>query len=184
MNMTQVLLTNEKFIKGLCNIDDNLAGKYLMSALQEAQEINLREVLGDCLLEALKGMVQDKSIAGIYQELIEKCQYVLAYRTIASLCIMATYKIANVGTVTTSDDNVSNLPWGDLARVREYYTHKADFYTLLLQKFLLQNKSEIPELKECDCNRIKANLRSSASSGLWLGGVRGRRLVPYLGINF
>lgn len=176
--MDIVLLTSEKFIKGLCNIDDNLAGKYLVSALQEAQEINLREILGDCLLEALKGRVQDKSLEGMYEELVEKCQYVLAYRTIASLCIMATYKIANVGTVVTSDDNVTNLAWGDLTRVREYYIHKADYYTLLLQKFLLQNKSDFPELRECDCNRIKANLRSSASSGLWLGGVRGRRLIP------
>lgn len=154
-----------------------------MSALQEAQEIELREIVGDCLLDALKTMVEDKHVEGLYEELIDKCQYVLAYRTIASLCIMATYKIANVGTVTTSDDNVSNLAWGDLVRVKEYYTHKADYFTLLLQKFLLQNKSSIPELKECDCNRIKANLRSSASSGLWLGGVRGRRLLP-IGINF
>lgn len=180
--MTQVFLTSERFIKSLCNIDDNLAGKYLSSALQEAQEINLREVIGDCLLEALKNKILAKEdgveIPEDYKELIEKCQYVLAYRTIASLCIMATYKIANVGTVTTSDDNVNNLPWGDLLRVREYYTHKADYYTLLLQRFLLQNKSRYPELKECDCERIKAHLRSSASSGLWLGGVRGRRLVP------
>ena len=89
---------------------------------------------------------------------------------------MSTYKIANVGTVTTSDDNVSNLAWGDLLRVREYYTHRADYYTYLLQKFLLNNKSKYPELKDCDCNRSKANLKSSASSGLWLGGVRAYKL--------
>lgn len=181
--MTQVLLTSEKFVKGLCNIDDNLAGKYLRSALIEAQEVNLREVLGDCLLDSVLNWVASNQNEGIeipeaYEELIQKCQYALAYRTISSLCIMATYKIANVGTVTTSDDNVSNLSWSDLTRVREYYTHKADYYTRLLQKFLLQNKSYYPELKECDCDRMKANLRSSASSGLWLGGARARRLVP------
>ena len=176
--MTQVFLTSEKFIKDLCNIDDNLAGKYLMSALQEAQEIELREILGDCLLDALKMKVQAKEIEGMYELLIDKCQYVLAYRTIASLCILATYKIANVGTVVTSDDNVSNLSWSDLVRVKEYYTHKADSFTFQLQNFLLQNKADFPELRECDCNRIKAHLRSSASSGLWLGGARARRLIP------
>lgn len=174
----QVFLTNEKFIKGLCNIDENIAGQYLLSALQEAQEIELREVLGDCLLDTLKGMVQENNIPKDYEELIDKCQYVLAYRTIASLCVIATYKLANVGTVTTRDDNVDNLSWSDLVAVREYYTHKGDYYTRLLQHYLIQNRSSFPELKECDCKRIKAHLRSSASSGLWLGGARAYKLFP------
>ena len=108
--MTQVFLTNERFIKSLCNIDDNLAGKYLSSALQEAQEIDLKQILGSSLLDTLKGMIASgEEIPGDYKELIEECQYVLAYRTISILCIMSTYKIANVGTVTTSDDNVSKI---------------------------------------------------------------------------
>lgn len=176
--MTQIFLTSEKFIKDLANIDENLANKYLRSALQEAQEIELREVLGDCLLETLKGMVKENDIPDNYRELIEKCQYVLAYRTISSLCIMSTYKLANVGTVTTRDDNVDNVSWSDLTAVREYYTHKADYFTRLLQHYLLQNKSNFPELKECDCERIKSHLRSSASSGLWLGGARAYKLFP------
>ena len=179
--MVQVLLTNEKFVKSLASIDDNLAGKYLHAALVEAQEIELREIVGDSRLAAIKGRIQDKEIEQveipeIYQELIEKCQYVIAYKAIASLCIQATYKIANVGVVTTSDDNVSNLAWGDLVRVKEYYTHKSDSFTKQLQNFLLQNKDSFPELRECDCAQIKAHLYTAATSGLWLGGIRARRL--------
>lgn len=182
--MTQIFLTNEKFIKGLCNIDENLAGKYLKSALQEAQEIDLREVLGDCLLESLKNKVaaaqeEEVEMPSIYQELLEECQYVLAYRTITSLCVVATYKIANVGTVTTSDDNVHNLSWSDLVAVKDYYMHKADAFTRKLQNFLLENKASFPELRECDCNRLKSHLKSAASSGLWLGGARARKLVKF-----
>lgn len=174
--MTQVLLTDEKFVKGLVNIDENLANKYLRSALIEAQEIELREVLGDCLLDTLKGMVQDGEIPEIYNLLIEKCQYALAYKAITNLCMTATYKVANVGAVTTSDDNVHNLSWSDLVGVRDYYTHKADNFVYQLQTFLLQNKSSFPELKECDCERIKSHLRTASTCGLWLGGVRGRWL--------
>lgn len=179
--MIQVLLTNEKFIKSLATIDENLAGKYLHSALVEAQEIELKEILGDELLSAIKGRIQDKEqnnveIPEIYQELIDMCQYCLAYKTIASLCVQATYKIANVGVVTTSDDNVSNLAWKDLVSVKEYYTHKSDSFTKHLQNFLLQNKASFPELKDCDCARIKAHLYTAATSGLWLGGVRAYRL--------
>lgn len=174
--MTQVLLTEEKFVKGLVNIDENLANKYLRSALIEAQEIELREILGDCLLDTLKGMVQENTLEGMYNLLVEKCQYVLAYKAITNLCMTTTYKVANVGAVTTSDDNVTNLTWSDLVGLRSYYTHKADGFVYQLQTFLLQNKSAFPELKECDCVRIKSHLRTASTCGLWLGGVRGRKL--------
>lgn len=174
--MDIVLLTDEKFVKGLTPIDENLANKYLRSALIEAQEIDLREILGSCLLDNLKGMVKDNSLEGDYLELVEKCQYVLAYKAITSLCFQCTYKVANTGVVTTSDDNVTNLSWSDLVGLRSYYTHKADGFVYQLQTFLLQNKSAFPELKECDCVRIKSHLRTAATCGLWLGGVRGRKL--------
>ena len=177
--MVQVLLTSEEFVKSLCNIDQNLAGQYLQSALIEVQEIELKEILGQSLLDTLKGKVYDKSIAGPYQELLEKCQYVIAYKAIANLCVMATFKIANVGTVVTSDDGVHNLSWSDLVRVKEYYTHRADSFVNQLQRYLLSNRSNFPELKDCDCDNIKAHPYTSATCGLWLGGVRARKLVPY-----
>ena len=174
--MITVYLTSEDFIKSLSPIDDNLANKYLQAALHEAQEIHLREILGDELLDTLKGMVADNSVEGPYKELIDKCQYYLGYRAIASLCITSTFKVANVGVVATGDDNIRNLAWSDLVRVKEHYVHTADSYAKQLQQFLLNNRSSFPELNECECNRIKAHLKSSASSGLWLGGIRARRL--------
>lgn len=181
--MTTVLLTSEEFIKELVQLDSNLASKYLKGALTEAQEIGLREVIGDCLLDALKNYVRAKSeenveIPAPYQELLDKIQYVLAYRTMAALTVVNSFKLANVGTVITRDDNVDNLSWSDLTRVREYYTHKADYFTKLLQNYLLENKKDFPELRACDCARIKSHLRSSASTGLWLGGARAYKLIP------
>ena len=45
-----------------------------------------------------------------------------------------------------------------------------------LQRWLLDNRAAFPELRGCDCDAIQANLRSAASCGLWLGGVRGKKL--------
>ena len=177
--MIQVLLTSEEFVKSLCNIDQNLANLYLQSALVEVQEIDLKYILGQSLLDSLKAKVAEKQVEGPYEELLELCQYVLAYKAIASLCVIATYKIANVGVVTTSDDNVNNISWSDLVRVKEYYTHKADSFVNQLQRYLLSNRQDFPELKDCDCRNIKAHLHTSATCGLWLGGVRARKLVPY-----
>ena len=41
-----------------------MAGKYILAALRQAQEVHLRAILGDCLLEALKGKVADGTLAG------------------------------------------------------------------------------------------------------------------------
>lgn len=174
--IVQVFLTNERFIKDLVQLDENYSSKYLHGALLEAQEIDLRNILGSNLLETLKGMVQEGNIPDMYKELIDKCQYFLAYKTMEHSCMASTFKLSNIGTVMTSDDNVHNLSWSDLTHVREYFSHKADYFTKLLQQFLLQNKASFPELDECACNTIKSNLKSSAACGLWLGGVRAYRL--------
>ncbi len=52
--MTEILLSSEAFIKSVSSISDNVAGKYILPSLREAQEIGLRGILGDCLLDALK----------------------------------------------------------------------------------------------------------------------------------
>ena len=52
--MTEILLSSERFIKEVTSVSDNLAGKYLLPSLREAQEVALRGILGDCLLERLK----------------------------------------------------------------------------------------------------------------------------------
>lgn len=43
-----------------------------------------------------------------------------------------------------------------------------------VQVFLQKNVNEIPELSQDDCRDIQANVYSAASTGLWLGGARGK----------
>ena len=40
--MAEVLLISEKYIKDNCEISDNVSGKFLMSAIKEAQEISMQ----------------------------------------------------------------------------------------------------------------------------------------------
>ena len=41
-----------------------------------------------------------------------------------------------------------------------------------IQLEVINNKKDYPELSENQCHKIKSNLFSSATTGLWLGGVR------------
>lgn len=175
---TEILLTSETFVKGVTNISDNVAGKYLLPAIREAQEIGLREIVGDCLLDALKTMVADGSIAAEenmpYRRLIDKAQYYLAYRSIVELTYKVSYKVTNFGVAKTTDENLQVATQDEIGKMQYYYQAKADSCCLSLQSWILENKAALPLLDGCSCDRIKANLYSAASCGIFLGGARGK----------
>lgn len=176
--MAEVLLSSESRVKAATNIGDNLAGKYLHTALYEAQEIKLRGVLGDCLLDKCKRLVGDKTIGNpenvAYKDLVDKCQDFLAYSTVVEILNKVTYKVVNFGVAKTNDENLQVATPSEINNNKFYYQSKADSWCLILQNWLLNNKAAFPELDECACNRISSNLHSSASCGIFLGGARGK----------
>ena len=180
MATTERLLTSENFVKEVSSISDNIAGKYLRPSIREAQDVQLRGIVGDTLLAKLKELVADGTIEqdgnAAYKTLLDRAQYLLAYATIVEVSQKVTFKIANAGVVQTPDENVQVADQPDMARVQAYYQAKADSATIDLQNFLLNNWTDYPELKEGDYHRIHSNLYSAASCGVFLGGARGKRL--------
>ena len=154
MATTEYLLTSEDFIKEVTNISDNLSGKYLQGAIREAQEVVLRGIIGSCLLD--------------------HCQYFLAYTVLADLPMKASYKVTNFGLAKSRDENLDVATMDEIAANTGYYQAKADARCYELQTWLLQNKDLFPELNECACSRMHANLTSAASCGIYLGGARGK----------
>ena len=186
MATIEILLTSEKFVKSVTNISDNVAGKYLLAAIREAQEINFRGIVGDCLLARLKELAAtdpethtrpiDAEGNEQYKDLLDRAKYYLAYQSIVEVCGKVNYKIANAGVIKTSDENVQPVGADELDQQRTYYQSKADAHCFQLQNWLLENRGAFPELRPCDCDKIKANLYSAASCGIWLGGPRSKIL--------
>lgn len=178
--MAEILLSSEAFVKSVTSISDNLAGKYLLPSLREAQEIGLKSILGEALLTRLKDIARLRTFGenGKYKELIDQCQYYLAYATIVEVTTRVSYKIANVGVSRTSDENVQSASQDEIAKLQYYYESKKDVCCMELQNYLLANRGSFPELTESQCHKIESNLYSSASCGIYLGGARGKGLVP------
>lgn len=175
--MEEVFLTNENYVRSITNIDNNIESKFLLSSIREAQEVYLQEVIGSQLLTKLKSLVADGSISANtpYKALVEECQLFLAYQVIAQVCIISAVKISNGGLQVNYDDNLNNVGLEDAFTLKDYYEKKADFFKSRLQAFLLQHRSDYPELCKSKCGEIHSTLNSAASTGLWLGGVRGKR---------
>ena len=174
--MTDILLITEQSIKNLTNISDNMSGKLLLPAIRESQEINLREILGDALLNELKRQVEIDDVRETYGRLLLQCQYYLAYQSCANICMITSVKIDNAGLQRVSDEKMEPLPVSEVNQIHDYYQQKADFYCERLQHFLLQNKDDYPQLNTRQCNAINSNLYSSASCGIFLGGPRSKNV--------
>lgn len=178
--MAEILLSSEKFIKEATSVSDNLSGKYLLPSLREAQEIGLKGILGDRLLSKLKTLVKNNTIEtesdGVYKTLLDHCQYYLAYKTLVEVTNKVSYKIGNFGVTKTQDENLQVATQDEIAKMQYYYQSKADACCLDLQAFLLEHRSDYPELTECCCRKIESNLRSAATCGIFLGGARGRKM--------
>ena len=176
--MAEILLSSEAFVKAQSSVSDNISGKYILPSLREAQEIGLRGILGDSLLAKLKSLVKDGSIDGDdnkkYKELIDRCQYYLAYVTIVEVANKTTFKIGNFGVAKSSDENMQIATQDEVAKMQYYYQSKADACCLDLQNWLMNNRTSFPELNDCDCRRISSNLYSAATCGIFLGGARGK----------
>lgn len=176
--MKEILLTNERFVRETSGISDNLAGRYILPSIREAQNVYYRGIVGDALLDKLKALVDAGTIgqAGneAYKALLEKSQYYITYRAVVEVAQHVNFKVANAGVIQTPDENMPAADHLDMCRLQDYYVAKADSMAMDLQGYLLDNRASFPELCECDCNRIKANLYSAASCGIFLGGPRGK----------
>ena len=174
----EVFLTNENYVRNLTNLDNNIQSKFLLSAIREAQEIGFQDIVGGVMFKKLKDLVGTGNINlpsnKAYKDLVDEAQLYLAYQSIVNLCLISSVKISNGGLQQTSDENLTVLDINDTFIVEGQYEKKADFFAERLQRYILRNIKDLPEITETKCNEMKSNLYSAASTNLFLGGYRGR----------
>lgn len=176
--MTNILLISEDYVKSNSNIDDNLWGKMLIPAIREAQEMGLQAIIGGNLYQAILDKVADGSIQNEdnfdYKYILDKhIQPYLLYKVMVNVIPVIGTKLSNMGVMTTDDEKATNVAKSERDNLMTYYQYRADFYAQRLQEYLCHNSMIYPELNDCDCEKMKANLKSSASCPIWLGGARG-----------
>jgi len=178
--MAEVLLISETFVKEVCSISENIAGQYILPSIREAQDINLRNIIGDALLSKLKALVASGEIARpentLYKALADQQRYFLAYSACVGIAQRVTFKIANAGVVKTPDEKVEVTDQPDMEKVKAFYQAKADSLAFDLERWLIAHYTDFPELSSADCDRVRCHLRTAATCGVWLGGPRGKQL--------
>ena len=187
--MENVLLMSANKVRTLTSISDNISDKYLFAAINESQEVVLRSLLGDNLLDTLKSLVKsgdiEKGENAKYKDLIERCSFMLAYTAVSKLCVILSYKMDNTGVYKTRDENVDAASIDEVKNMQQYYEDQAGNFRLQIVNYLLKNQSDYPELLDNDVNAISSNLYSAENCGIVLGGARGkgrlRNVKSYVG---
>ena len=179
--MAEVLLVSEKYIKDNCEISDNVSGKFLMSAIKEAQDLKLVPVLGEALVDKLKELVNNRTISdeanAAYKKLLDDyVQRFLMWSVKVDIAHTTSYKLSNFGVTKTNDENVQVASQEEIIADQDYSQAKADAYCYHMQKYLLANRTLYPELSEYHCGQMRSNLYSAASCGVFLGGARGKKI--------
>lgn len=177
----KILLVSEDYVKTNSGLNDNLFGKSLLPAIREAQDVYMQQIIGTTLYEKILNLVDEGTIGddanALYKELLDnQIRPYLLYRTIVQVIPISNVKLSNYGATLSSDQYLVNLSQGDTELIENHYLYLADFYCRRLQEFILNHCDDL-DIDACTCEGIRANLLNAATTGIFLGGERGRRLV-------
>lgn len=182
MDYRNILLISEDYIKSESNLDNNVSGKYLQSAIKLAQDIALQSTIGTKLLESLQkkcidtedNIDNEENIK--YKELLDYyIQPFLLYQVLSDIIIPITYKLSNFGVMRTDDEKDIVAEHSQVNLLKKYYQDKADFFKTRLQDWVITYYNDFPELYSYKpLKDMYPNLYSSSSCTIWLGGARGK----------
>lgn len=171
--MAEILLTNETFVKSVLSISDDIAGKYISPAMREAQEVDLRTIWGDKLLDKVKSLVAGGTISqpanAIYKSLLDLpyTQYYLAYTVGVKVQPKVAFKVGNFGVTKTTDEHLQSATMEELSFTIQQYQNNADVNCRGMQEWMRKNMAGVPELSGTET-------RQFSNCPIWLGGARGK----------
>lgn len=167
--MNKVLLISEETLKTYSLVNDNIDGKYLLPAIQTAQDIDLETLIGKALLDKLCKLVETGEIVSNskYKTLLD--DYItpyLVWQVMSNLQLGINYKLSNSGVITNDDERKSRLDYKNNQLLQEQYKHYADSYAIKLKDYL--SSGDCPEYHQCV---NFAHAKDVELCGIYLGDI-------------
>lgn len=157
-------------------LNDNIDSSLILPSIQTAQDIYLRQTLGDALLDKVCNMVRDNELEEPYKTLIDEYIIIyLEYLAMAELCVPSTFKLGNIGVAQAYDANVNTQTIQNVKYLESYYKQKASFYENRLTTFIQKHYNLYPEYK--DTKAVTTAKESTLQCGLFLGGTTTRKKI-------
>lgn len=155
-------------------INANVDSEYIEPALREAQDIFLREIIGDALYNTIENKINGNTLTSKYLTLVN--QYIKPYlenRMLASLVVPISMKIRNAGVIQQFDQGFNSSNVKDVAYLADYYNGRVEFYENRMTEYLKKNINDIPEYAYSSQNVTNPSQTHTAGT-IYLGGGRKR----------
>lgn len=153
-------------------LNANLDELYIQPAINEAEDVYLREILGDALYNVLVNKINGNTLTGKYQTLVNSyIKPYLTYKVQSILVVPINFKMRNAGVVNQYDNGFSTTTVKDTAYLAEHYDGRAEFYANRLITYLKQNAVDFPEYGY-SVDNVTNPTDSQNVTTLYLGGTR------------
>ena len=130
--MNFVYLIGTSYLKENTPLNENLDDKLLKSAIKEAQEIYIRDIIGSTLT-ALNSTLLNNYVA--------PC---LKYYTLVESMLPLTFKFLNKSVATRTAEFAQPIGTSELSLIEQRYRDKAEYYADRLRNYLKENTTDYP----------------------------------------
>ena len=176
-----IFLISEKTLKQRSLITDPTLSYVIKPAIECAQKIGLREILGECLIEKLQLLVSTKTEDQTHL-LINMPEYVhykellnnyitdyLVYKTMAEAIIPMRDKMRNAGVVNNVDNNYQQPGFDEITYTKRYWSDNAEYFGSMLRQYVENNIDWYLEYTACDsCNNMNGKQKHIYNCGIVL----------------
>lgn len=177
--MNKVLLISEQTLKTYTLVGDNVDGKYILPAIQTAQDIDLETLIGKSLLTKLCNLVATGEIVESTNYKILLDDYItpfMCWQVLSTIQLGLNYKFTNSGLISNEDEKKINLDFKNNQLLQQQYKHFADSYAGKLKDYLDCNSTKYPEYHQ---TVYQSHEEDVEYCGLYLGDINVNRGYKY-----
>lgn len=166
--MTTTILTIDK-LHDITPITKSLADNVdmLITFIEVSEEMHVREILGDALYSDIITNIENGTLSGNNQTLVEKYLYNLSsWYTFLEAAPFILYKPNAKGITKQFSDNSQSIDKDEFAIFRQSISEKATYWRTTTVAFLNKNKLLYPLWRDTNTNPI--NNSFDTSNGIYL----------------
>ena len=148
--MSETYLLSTSRFKTISEVHTNTDDKIVKKAIQLAQDIELEQILGTTLVDALKTKVSAGTIDDVGNEnyltlLNDYIENVICYYALEELVDLITFKVMNKGVLKREAEDTVMSGADERAALKRRYRTKAEIYADRLIRYLVKNETLFTE---------------------------------------
>ena len=180
----EVLFVNPDYIKRITQLNGGVEEGVMVPAIILAQDKYIQQYLGTDLLQALKTKVQGATLSGAYETLTDTyVRKATCWWAMVEMLPNLYVQLDNGGLIIRTAENTTAISEADLHREVEKARQNAQFYTIRMVEYLLQNNGSFPEYRSNAGDDMSPETQVYYQNGFTVSGDTGRMnptLADYL----